>query len=265
MNTSNHRRQRILAEVFQRRHVTAKDLATVMDVSEATVRRDLKTLADTGHLELVYGGATLRRSTDFSSRTRESRNPAAKQLIGRLASTLVADDDQIFIDSGTTTFEMTPFLKPRRGLSIIINSTRLASELDAPGISILMLGGQYRPDRHDTVGPLAASTLTQLRGYLCFIGADGLAMDDFGLSASDIDSANLYRLAVQNARETILLVDHTKFSSPSLFQIVSWTSISKLVTNHPPTPEWSDFLAQKNIQTLYPTPTPHEELTTTRK
>lgn len=262
MSTNAQRRERILAEVLQRRHVTAKDLASTMDVSEATVRRDLKALADTGQLELVYGGATLRRSVDFPSRPRESRNAAAKQLIGRLASTLVADDDQIFIDSGTTTFEMAPFLKSRRGLSVIINSTRLASELDAPALSIIMLGGQYRPDRHDTVGPLAASTLSQLRGYLCFIGADGLAMDDFGLSASDIDSANLYRLAIQNARQTILLVDHTKFAAPSLFQIVPWTAISRLVTDQPPAPQWAEFLASKAIQTIYPEPPLENELQT---
>jgi DeoR/GlpR family transcriptional regulator of sugar metabolism len=252
MNTSTlQRREQILAEVFNKRHVTAKDLAASMAVSEATVRRDLKLLADEGQLELVYGGATLRRPSDYSFHSKIERNVEAKRVIGRLATELVGDDEQIFMDSGTTCFEMVPFLKRRRGLSVIVNSARLALELDAPGLSTLMLGGQYRPDRMDAVGPLATSTLDQLRGYLCFIGADGLGMD-FGLAAADIDSANLYRLAVQHARETVLLVDHTKFFTLSLFKIVDWDSISRLVTDKPPTDTWMEFLSNKGIQVIHP-------------
>jgi DeoR/GlpR family transcriptional regulator of sugar metabolism len=252
MNASaRQRREQILAEVFDKRHVTAKDLAVSMAVSEATVRRDLKVLADEGQLELVYGGATLRRPSDYSFHSKIERNVEAKRVIGHLAADLVGDDEQIFMDSGTTCFEMVPFLKRRRGLSIIVNSARLALELDAPGLSILMLGGQYRSDRMDAVGPLATSTLDQLRGYVCFIGADGLGMD-FGLAAADIDSANLYRLAIQNARETVLLVDHTKFFTLSLFKIVEWSAVSRLVTDKPPTDTWMEFLSNKGIQVIHP-------------
>jgi DeoR/GlpR family transcriptional regulator of sugar metabolism len=249
--STRERRERILAELFERRHITAKDLSSSMAVSEATVRRDLKALSDTGQLELVYGGATLRRPSDFSFRSKSTRNIAAKRTIGQLAANLVSDDEQIFIDSGTTCFEMVPFLKRRHNLSIIVNSARLALELNAPGLSVLMLGGQYRPDRMDAIGPLATATLDQLRGYLCFIGADGLHMD-FGLAAADIDSANLYRRAVQNARETVLLVDHTKFFTLSLFKIVDWDTVSRVVTDKEPTQEWQQFLSTKGIQVICP-------------
>lgn len=248
--TSQQRRERILAEVFEKRHVNARDLAACMDVSEATVRRDLRSLAETGQIEVVYGGATLRRSSDFSFRSKGLRNVGAKQSIGALAAGLVGDDEQIFIDSGTTCFEMAPFLKRRRGLSVIVNSARLALELDAPGLSVILLGGQYRPDRMDTVGPLATSTLDQLRGYVCFIGADGLGME-FGLAAADIESANLYRLAVRHARSTVLLVDHTKFLSPSLFKIVDWDVVQKLVTDQPPPVEWMEFLQNRGIEVFH--------------
>jgi DeoR/GlpR family transcriptional regulator of sugar metabolism len=103
----------------------------------------------------------------------------------------------------------------------------------------------------DTIGPLATSTLDQLRGYVCFIGADGLGMD-FGPAASDIESANLYRLAVRYARQTVLLVDHTKFLSPSLFKIVDWEPIRKLVTDQPPSAEWMSFLQSRRIEIFHP-------------
>ncbi len=142
---------------------------------------------------------------------------------------------------------MAAFLKRKRGLSIIVNSARLAMELDAPGLGVIMLGGQYRPDRMDIVGPLAMSMLDQLRGYVCFIGADGLHMD-FGPAAADIESAAIYRQAVQNARRTVLLVDHSKFPAPSLFKIVDWEAVSLVVTDQAPLAEWGEFFQARGIE-----------------
>lgn len=247
--SSRQRREQILTELFERRHVTARDLAGQIGVSEATVRRDLKSLADDGQVELVYGGATLRRPSDFSFHSKATRNTEAKRVIGRLAADMVADQDHIFLDSGTTCFEMAAFLKRKRGLSVIVNSARLAMELDAPGVSVIMVGGQYRPDRMDFVGPLATSILNQLRGYVCFIGADGLHMD-FGPAAADIESASLYRQAVQNARQTVLLVDQSKFTAPSLFKIVDWERISLVVTDQAPEPAWSEFFGSRGIDVI---------------
>jgi len=250
--STQQRCERILASIFERGHVTVKDLAADLGVSEATVRRDLRSLADDHQLELVYGGATLRRNSDFSFRTKAVQNVSAKRAIARLAAELISDDDQVFLDSGTTCFELAPLLKRKRGLSVIVNSVRLVAELNGTaGLNVITLGGHYRSDRMDTIGPLATSTLDQLRGYTAFIGADGLSME-FGITASDIESAHLYRLAVRNARESILLVDHTKFLTPSLFKIVDWDAISRLVTDRRVLPEWMEFLDAHGIEAISP-------------
>jgi DeoR/GlpR family transcriptional regulator of sugar metabolism len=252
MTTATQRRHdQILAQVYEHGRVAVKALAGLLEVSEATVRRDLKALSDRGQVELVYGGAVLRRSLDYSFRSKSLRNVEAKRAIGSLAADLVGDHEQVFIDSGTTCFELALRLKRKRGLSIVVNSARLALELDARELSVIMLGGQYRPERMDTIGPLATASLDQLRGYIAFIGADGLSMD-FGLTASDIDSAHLYRLAVRHAREAVLVVDHSKFTTPSLFKIVDFDAISRLVTDRQPSPEWLTFLNRKNIDVLWP-------------
>jgi len=250
--TSKQRRDQILAEILDHGHIEVKRLAQNLGVSDATVRRDLRALADEGQIELTYGGATLPRPSDFSFRSKAVRNVEAKRLIGRLAADLVSDHEHIFLDSGTTCFEMCRSLKRRRGLQVVVNSARLAMELGSyPDISVITIGGHYRPDRMDSVGPLATATIEQLRGYLAFMGADGLSMD-FGVTASDIDSAHLYRQAIRNARETILLVDHSKFLSPSLFKICEIEDISRIVTDQRPLPEWLEFLNSKGIEIVYP-------------
>jgi len=247
------RQQRVMSELIDRKHVTVNDLADNMGVSEATVRRDLRSLAESRQITLVHGGATLSRA-DFSFTAKHDRNLAAKRIIGCLAASLVSDGQQLFLDSGTTSFEMAPFLARKHGLSVVLNSARLALELRVPGgpdLNIIMLGGQFRPDRMDTVGPITLANLEQLRGFITFVGADGLSMEH-GPSAVDMESAHLYRMAVANARETVLLVDHSKFAAASLFRIVEWDNIDRIVTDLPPTEEWKAFLASKEIQVHYP-------------
>ncbi len=249
--TNQQRRQQILTEVFDKRHVTVPELAGLLAVSEATVRRDLKALADEGQLDLVYGGATLVRNSDYSFRSKGQRNVEAKRMIGRLAAEVIADGDQIFLDSGTTCFEIATQLKRKQGLSVIVNSARLVLELNAPGLNVILIGGQYRPDRMDTIGPLAASALDQLRGYVAFIGADGLS-PEFGLAAADIESAHFNRQALLNARQCILVADHTKFLAPSLFKIVDWDRIARVITDVRPSDAWIEFLQARNIELTYP-------------
>lgn len=246
------RKEFILKEIYRNGHVLVKELAAEMNISEATVRRDLKMMADAQELELIYGGATQKRHADFSFSTKNILHAEAKQKVGALAVTLINDGDQIFLDSGTTTFQMASLMKGKRSLSVIANSTRLTEALSAiPDINIIMLGGQYRVDRMDTVGPLAMEAMEQLRGYRAFIGTDGVSMD-FGLTASDIESAHLFRLVVRHAKETILVMDHSKFESPSLYKIVEWGSISTVVTDLAPTSEWQDFFKANKVSLVTP-------------
>ena len=247
------RRDAIITRILRRGHVAIKELSSDLCVSEATARRDLRVLADAGEVELVYGGATLPHTSDHSITSRALRNAEAKRVIGELAAGLVSDHEMLYIDAGTTCYEMRHYLQRKRGLSIVLNSTRLTIELGASAdASIIQLGGHYRADSMDAVGPLAVAAIDQLRGYLAFIGADGLGMD-FGLTANDIQTAYLYQHVLKNAREAILLVDHTKFISPSLFRICGWDGISRIVTDRQPDADWLAFLHEKGIEVLCPT------------
>jgi DeoR/GlpR family transcriptional regulator of sugar metabolism len=240
-----------MAQLLDRKHLTVKDLAASMRVSGATVRRDLKALADEEELLLVHGGATLPRQGDFSFRAKQLRAVEAKRTIGRLAAALLPDGEQVFLDSGTTCSEMVPYLKTMQGMTVLTNSARLALQFNGPRLSLFLIGGEYRPDRMDTVGPMAVSALNQVRGYVAFIGADGLSMD-FGPSASDMASAHLHRLVVENARQAVLLVDGSKFGGASLFQIVDWSRINKIVTDREPDDPWKRFFDEKHIEVICP-------------
>lgn len=245
------RRQRIMAQLYEKKQLTVKELAQAMEVSDATVRRDLKVLAEEQGLELTHGGASLSPKRDYSYQAKALRASEAKRTIGQLAGELIQDGDHVFLDSGTTCSEVVPYIKQRHDITVLANSARLALDLQGSSAHLFLIGGEYRPDRMDTVGPMALSALNSVRGYVAYIGVDGLSMD-FGPSASDIESAHLHRQVVQNATSTVLLADQSKFGNASLFQIVDWDQISKVVTNEKPDSDWLEFFASKQIQVVFP-------------
>ncbi len=250
-NGIRQRQERILTELYEQQEVTVKVLALKMGASEATIRRDLRSMAQAGQVVLSYGGAVLPRNTNSSYRSKATRNVEAKRIIGKLAAALVVEGEQIFLDSGSTCSQLVPHLRAKRGLSVIANSARLMLELESPNVDAILIGGQYRHDRMDTVGPLAQAALEQLHGYLAFLGADGLSMDH-GLTANDIESAFLFRCAASRAREVILVADHTKFEAPSLCKVVGWDAIQTVVTDRLPSPDWQKFFAERQIELVVP-------------
>jgi DeoR family fructose operon transcriptional repressor len=240
-----------MSHVYRLGHVSVRQLADEIAVSQATIRRDLQSLAAEGLLELTHGGASVVRTSDYSFISKSRRNIEAKRTIARMACELISDSEQLFLDSGTTCFEMASLLRTKRSLSVIVNSVRTAQELEAPGVNVLLLGGQYRPDRMDAVGPIAFEVLERLRGYRAFLGTDGISLD-FGLTSVDIDSAHLFALAARNARECILLADSSKFDRPSLYKITNFNGISTVITEKRPSPEWEKFFENQSVNILYP-------------
>jgi DeoR/GlpR family transcriptional regulator of sugar metabolism len=248
------RKKKILEKLEREGSILVKELADELGISETTVRRDLNELDSKGQLKQVYGGAVRVEKTlpsmNFSISSRNSREIAAKQAIGRAAASFANDSDIVYIDPGTTSWEMIPYLKDKKDLTIISNSVRLLQCLDYIGHhKIIQLGGILRPDRLDTVGTLAQRSIEQLRGYKAFQGGDGVDME-FGLSAIDHESAMVAKTMLTNAKQTIILADHTKFDSPSLlYKIIDIDKIDTLITDKKLSEAWEErcYAASVNV------------------
>ncbi|MEN6384096.1 MAG: DeoR/GlpR family DNA-binding transcription regulator [Phycisphaerales bacterium] len=248
---TSERRDKILSLAYRNNHVSLKELVDELGVSEATVRRDLQSISAEGLLELKGGVASVIKNSDYSFISKSMRNIEAKKTIAALACDFIKNGDQVFLDSGTTCFEVAKLLRGKHSVSVIVNSVRTAQELQAPGLNVLMLGGQYRPDRMDCVGAVAFQTLDRFRGYTAFVGTDGLSMD-FGFTSIDIESANIFGLAVKNAKQVILLADSSKFDKPTLYKTTDINNISIVITEKCPSSEWCKFFENNGIQLIYP-------------
>jgi len=248
------RKKKIQEKLDRDGSILVKDLADELGISETTVRRDLNELDAMGILKQVYGGAVRTESSlpriASPISTRITQSIAAKRAIGKAAASFVQDNDIVYIDPGTTSWEMIPYLKDRKNLTIISNSVRLLQCLDYIGHhKIIQLGGTLRPDRLDTVGTLAQMGVEQLRGYKAFQGGDGIDME-FGLSAIDHESAMVAKVILANAPQNIIVADHTKFEHPSLlYKIIDIDKIGTLITDKKLSDAWEErcYAASINV------------------
>jgi DNA-binding transcriptional ArsR family regulator len=133
--------------------VSVGELADVFGVSHETIRRDLKLLADQGHLDVVHGGAARRGMMEPSIAQRGGENAEGKAAIARAAARLVQDAASVLLDSGTTTGALTYELVGRPGLTIFTNSLNHALTLcRVSGNRVVMLGGEIDNNDEATFG-----------------------------------------------------------------------------------------------------------------
>ncbi|MFZ2372020.1 MAG: DeoR/GlpR family DNA-binding transcription regulator, partial [Trichococcus flocculiformis] len=107
---TDERHKIILDTLAKDNIVKLQDLVDQTGSSESTIRRDLSTLEEAGFLIRIHGGA--KRSYNVSAEDRmedkTSKNVRDKQRIAEKAAQLVSDQDIIFLDAGSTTYEMIP-------------------------------------------------------------------------------------------------------------------------------------------------------------
>ncbi|MET8568564.1 DeoR/GlpR family DNA-binding transcription regulator [Streptomyces sp. NPDC004783] len=230
------RRQLILEMVRANGAVSLRELARVVQTSEVTVRRDVRALEAEGLLDRRHGGAVLpggfTRESGFPQKSHLAT--AEKTAIADLAAGLVDEGEAIVVGAGTTTQELARRLARVPGLTVVTNSLLVAQALaHANRVEVVMTGGTLRGSNYALVGSGAEQSLQGLRVSKAFLSGSGLTAER-GLSTSNMLSASVDRALVQAAAEVVVLADHSKLGTDTMFQTVPTDLITRLVTDDPP-------------------------------
>jgi DeoR/GlpR family transcriptional regulator of sugar metabolism len=230
------RRQLILEMVRANGAVSLRELARVVQTSEVTVRRDVRALEAEGLLDRRHGGAVLpggfTRESGFPQKSHLAT--AEKTAIADLAAGFVEEGEAIVVGAGTTTQELARRLARVPGLTVVTNSLLVAQALaHANRVEVVMTGGTLRGSNYALVGSGAEQSLQGLRVSKAFLSGSGLTAER-GLSTSNMLSASVDRALVQAAAEVVVLADHTKLGTDTMFQTVPTDVITRLVTDDPP-------------------------------
>lgn len=226
------RRHRILERVAEDQTIHVGELAREFDVSEMTIRRDIRRLERDGFVRQTYGGATahLTRALDVAFNARALQHTREKRQIGMRATHLLGDARVVFVGIGTTAEQFARFLPVRPGLVVVTASLTTASLLGTRPVEVVALGGAVRRDELTCVGPVAAATLSRFRFDLAVIGAAGLSAQ-WGLTELDDDEAEIQRLAIERSARVVVIADGSKIGTAMNAIVTEAGAIGTLVTD----------------------------------
>src|ERR1700739_2944644 len=195
------RYQYILELLGREGRVLAADLSSRYKVSEDTIRRDLRELANSGKIQRVHGGALPRRAEAVPFVSRQQLDMESKIGIARAAADMIGDGQVVLIDGGTTNLRIASYLSRERSATIVTNSPPLALALaDHPKLSVLMLGGNFLREALVTTGIETIRRIESIRADLCFLGMCSLH-PEVGITVGDQEQAYVKQVMIEASNE----------------------------------------------------------------
>jgi len=244
----NERQQQILDVLNTDGEVKVADLKETFTVTEMTIRRDLEKLESAGFAKRTFGGAIL-MGKDITLHERAGVMTEEKKRIGKRAAELVQPGESIFLDGGTTTYQVARYLKPGSGVTVVTNALNVAAELMGKNIPTLVTGGMILEATSSLVGPIAAEMLSGMAFDRVFIGTTGVN-EVHGFSNSNIYEAEIKKIAVKQAAEVNVVLDHTKFGSKVLVSFAPLGNVHRIISNQMPDASFMHALEKAKVDIL---------------
>lgn len=214
-----------MAKIVEDNYVALEDLMQLLDSSESTVRRDLGELEQEGRLHRVHGGAELFHSLqeELSNQEKSVKNNQIKQALAQKASRFIYDNDVIFIDAGTTTEFLLPFLQGKN-VTVVTNSIHHATRLVDLSIKTIIIGGYVKQTTDASIGSVALEQIRQMNFDKAFLGMNGV--DEAYLTTPDMEEAVIKKAVIANAKVSYILVDGSKIGQVSFVKVAAINQVT---------------------------------------
>lgn len=224
--------------------------------SKNTIRRDIITLEEKGVLKRTHGGASYHLDDQIIPvLTREESSQQEKHRIGRLASSMIEDGDIIFVDSGTTTTFLLPFLASKHVTIVTANMGIISTAWQLPNVALLSLGGAYCPDTHSFSGVNTVDNLRHINIEKSFLSATCISVQH-GLSNNSFLESEIKRAVSKKQTQIIAMLDHTKFDKSAMLSCLPLSGVDVLVTDQKPDEHYQHAFQEYEISCLFPEDTP---------
>ncbi|HSI58083.1 MAG TPA: DeoR/GlpR family DNA-binding transcription regulator [Ideonella sp.] len=228
---TRQRKQHLLALLKRDGQIVAKVLSAELGLSEDTIRRDLRELAQEGLLQRVHGGAlpASQALADFSQRRHVATDE--KAAIARAAAGLVADGQVVFVDGGTTAVQWARALAPTLRATVITHSPSVAVELAGHAhVEVVIIGGRLFKHSVVAVGATAIESIARFHADLYFMGVTGVH-PQAGLTTGDMEEASVKRALMAAAAETVVMASSEKLNAASPHVIAPLAQAATLVVS----------------------------------
>lgn len=244
------RQEKIKQFLMQDGKVICAHLARTLNVSEHTIRRDLKELAGLGLCKRVYGGAVSVLPAAGSFLGREKIGSAIKERIARRTVALLRPDHCVFFDAGTTNLAIARQLPEDLRLTAVTSSPLIAAELMRyDRIEVIFTGGRINKEIGGAVGIDTLRQIEKMTFDQCLLGACAFDADE-GLTVFEYDDAEFKRCLVKRSSEIIVTLTADKLSALARYQVASCDDVTTLVTSDAIHAHTLSLLREKNLDVI---------------
>ena len=246
------RQKQILSLLTRQGRLSVAEIVKQFSISQATARRDLESLASQGKAQRVHGGvlAVERAPPELPILQRESEQSDEKARIGREAARLVADNETVFLGSGTTVLEAARKLRDRKNLTVITNSLPVLNMLAGiKEIAVISLGGMLRESELSFIGHITEQALSEIRADKVIMGTRGLSLEH-GLTNDYLQETLTDRAILKIGREVIIVADHTKVNRVATVLLAPLEAMHTFVTDSQADRKFVQTLKKKGISVV---------------
>jgi len=247
------RRQFLINKLHKHDSLRVSEMARILNVSESTIRNDLKTLEKSGQIRRVHGGAILLEPAyvnHYSFKTRYVQHLDEKRAIAMKAAEFVHDGDSILLDASSTAYCLASELHDRNALRIVTNGFEVAQEM-AKNLSnnVILLGGVVNYNASSVTGLLSENIIEELFVQKAFISSSGFTLDR-GMTELHLNEAQLKRKMIKSAQQLFAIIDSSKFGKEDLTPIAPAEDIDQLITDEMISKEWIKQLELAGVQAI---------------
>lgn len=244
------RHRRIMEIGREREVVTLEELADILSVSVATVRRDTDELCRQEMLEKTRGGIIVRSvnpNREPSLKLRSYLNMEEKERIAQAAAGYVENHTCCMLDSGSTVHELLKRIPAKYELSLVTYDMSFLAELAGlDHADVFFTGGQLRKEHLSCHGIFAEEMLNRIKADTAFIGADAVDLEK-GIMGFNTNDIAMKQKMIENSAKVILLCDHSKFGNRGIFRIHGLEGIDLVITGKETPPEIIDRLKDSGM------------------
>ena len=251
---NTERLERLKNLLIKSNGIGIKELAKILDVTEMTVRRDLKSLLETGDAVIVRGVAVYRpkavsvEAQVYSIEDQKKVMKEEKERIGKKAAELLVVGDVVFLDVGTTVERLVLSMEDNMQITAMCFAANTLFQLQKKNISqIIMGGGYYHPSSTVFESEAIIPIMNGLRATKAFIAPAAVDMD-LGLTCSVPYDKTIKELEIKNSQKVIALITSNKFGKVKSTQFGTWNDVDVVITDKGIPKEWVDFFKDREIE-----------------
>lgn len=240
----------ILREVDLHNKVLSVDLSEQLNVSDDTIRRDIKELASEGKIIRVHGGAMSKSFVTPFNVDSVVYATEAKTIIARKALSLIKNSMVILTEGGTTMLELAKVIPPTLKATFITISPQVAITLaQHDGLDVISIGGKLMKNANLHIGASVVNQLAGLKADLCILGANAFSSEE-GLTDLDWEVVQVKKALIRSAKKVAVISISEKLNTVKWLNICSASQVNYLITELDSADPILVNFNQKNITVL---------------